>query len=218
MGAVASRFSKPVWAHAKVLLVGAIRATGTRTVTACWRVMGLSQAPGLVNSPRGLHRARWSLLAARHMWLRLLGPRFAPAGAVVLGLDDPRERRRGENITAHGLDCEPVRSSQAPVVKASGWRWLWGRVVAQVAWAGAMGGLPCRTGLGPAERYQAARGRRHQTWPERARQSRRRLTRWVPDRQLLCGGDSRLAVRERLPTVRQIPHAGHQTRVRMEAE
>ena len=35
-------FSKRVWEHAKVLLVGAILAPGNRTVTACLRVMGLS--------------------------------------------------------------------------------------------------------------------------------------------------------------------------------
>ena len=33
-------FSKPVWEHVKVLLVGALLATGKRTVTACLRVMG----------------------------------------------------------------------------------------------------------------------------------------------------------------------------------
>jgi len=32
--------SKSVWAHAQVLLVCAILATGKRTVTACLRVMG----------------------------------------------------------------------------------------------------------------------------------------------------------------------------------
>jgi hypothetical protein len=40
-------FSKPVWKHATVLLVGAILAPGKRTVTACLRVMGLSQEPGV---------------------------------------------------------------------------------------------------------------------------------------------------------------------------
>lgn len=33
-------FSKPMWEHATVLLIGAILATGKRTVTACLRVMG----------------------------------------------------------------------------------------------------------------------------------------------------------------------------------
>ena len=49
MEVFAPLFSKPVWAHAQVLLVGAILATGKRTVTACLRVMGLSQEPCFVN-------------------------------------------------------------------------------------------------------------------------------------------------------------------------
>ena len=43
IGEFALLFSKPVWEHAKVLLVGAMLATGKRTVTACLRVMRLSQ-------------------------------------------------------------------------------------------------------------------------------------------------------------------------------
>jgi TRAP-type mannitol/chloroaromatic compound transport system permease large subunit len=50
-------FSKPVWRHAQVLLVGALLATGTRTVAACLRVMGLSQEQCFVNYHRVLNRA-----------------------------------------------------------------------------------------------------------------------------------------------------------------
>jgi hypothetical protein len=35
-------FSKPVWEHAKTLMVGAFLAMGKRTVTVCLRVMGKS--------------------------------------------------------------------------------------------------------------------------------------------------------------------------------
>lgn len=35
-------FSKPVFQHAKLLLVGATLAIGKRTVTSCLRVMGLA--------------------------------------------------------------------------------------------------------------------------------------------------------------------------------
>lgn len=91
-------FSKPVWEHAKVLLVGAILATGKRTVTACLCVMGLSQEKCFVNYHRVLNRARWSLLAASQTLLRLLVTRFAPEGELVFGLDDTIERRRGMKL------------------------------------------------------------------------------------------------------------------------
>src|SRR4051812_39572226 len=83
----ASLFSKPVWEHAKVLVVGAMLATGKRTVTAGLRGMGLRQEQCCVNYHRVLPRAQWSLLAASHLLLRLLITRFAPAGALVFGLD-----------------------------------------------------------------------------------------------------------------------------------
>ena len=43
-------FSKPVWVHAKVLVVSAILAPGKRTGTACLRGMGLSQERGFVSA------------------------------------------------------------------------------------------------------------------------------------------------------------------------
>jgi hypothetical protein len=39
----APAFSKRVWEHVQILVVGALLAPGTRTVTAVLRVMGLSQ-------------------------------------------------------------------------------------------------------------------------------------------------------------------------------
>jgi len=39
----APRFSKRMWEHVQVLVVGALLAPGKRTVTAVLRVMGLSQ-------------------------------------------------------------------------------------------------------------------------------------------------------------------------------
>ena len=84
-------FSKPVWEHAKVLLVGAILALGRRTVTACLRVMGLSQEKCFVNYHRVLNRARWSSLAASRISLRLLVATFAPGGELVIGIDDLRD-------------------------------------------------------------------------------------------------------------------------------
>jgi DDE superfamily endonuclease len=63
-------FSPRVWRYAQVLLVGAILAPGTRTVTAAWRVMGLAAERHFTNDHRVLNRATWS---ARHGSQILLG-------------------------------------------------------------------------------------------------------------------------------------------------
>src|SRR5215204_979221 len=192
--------------------------TGKRTVTACLRIMGLSQETRFVNYHRVLNRARWSALDASHILLRLLIMTFAPHGVLVCGLDDTIERRRGDHIKAKGIYRDPVRSSHTPMVKASGLRWLCCMLLAHVPWAGSVWGLPFLTVLGPSEHYHEERGRRHPKLPERARQIIRLLTRWLPDRTLIFVGDGSLAVLELLHTVRQIPKAHLITRLRMDAE
>jgi len=218
LGVFAPLFSRPVWEHAQVLLVGAMLATGKRTVTACLRVMGLSHETRSVNDHRVLNRARWSALGASHILLRLLIMTFAPQGGLVFGLDDTIERRRGDHIKAKGIYRAPGRSSPTPMVTASGLRWLCCMLLAQVPGAGSVWGLPFLTVLGPSERYYAERGRRQHKRPERARQIIRLLTRWLPNRTLSFVGDGNGTILELLPTVRHIPTAHWITRLRMAAE
>ena len=65
----AGLFSTPVWAHAQVLVIGAILCQGPRTVAAALRVMGLGQEPRFERYPRVLSRARWSGLPGAKIWL-----------------------------------------------------------------------------------------------------------------------------------------------------
>ena len=117
-------FSKRVWEHAQVLIVGALLAPGKRTVSAVLRVMGLGQEPQFQKYHRVLNRARWSNLAVARGLLAMIVPAFVPVGPVVIGIDDTLERRRGEKIKAKGIHQDPVRSSHSHVVKASELRWL----------------------------------------------------------------------------------------------
>ena len=68
----APMFSQTVWAHALVLLVGAILAPGKRTVTATLRIMGLSDEQHFINYHRVLSRASWSALNLSRILLGLL--------------------------------------------------------------------------------------------------------------------------------------------------
>lgn len=106
------------WRHAEVLLLGAILAPGTRTVTSLLRITGLSREPRFVNDHRVLNRARWGERGAARLVLRLRLTAFVPSGPVRLGIDDTIERRRGTRITAKGICRAPVRSSHAHFVKA----------------------------------------------------------------------------------------------------
>jgi hypothetical protein len=84
-------FSKRVWQHVQVLLVGAILAPGKRTVTSILRAMGLSDDEHFQNYHRVLNRAVWSSLKVSRMLLKLLVHTFATTGPIVMGLDDTIE-------------------------------------------------------------------------------------------------------------------------------
>jgi len=153
MGVFAPVFSRPVWPHVKVLMTGAVLAPGPRPVTALLRMMGRRAAPDFQTSHRVRKRAVGSPLTASRRLLRLLVAVCIPRGSVVFGLDDTIARRRGTQIPAKGLSRAPVRSSHTPVVKASGRRWLGGRVLPPSAWAHRVWAWPFLTVRCPSERF-----------------------------------------------------------------
>lgn len=209
--------SKRVWAHAQVLLVGALLAPGKRTVTAVLRVMGLSQEGQFQQYHRVLNRARWSSLAVARVLCSLVVDTFVPAGPVILGIDDTLERRRGEKIKAKGIYRDPVRSSRTHMVKASGLRWLCAMVLAEIPWAGRVWALPFLTVLCPSERYHQQRGQRHKTLPEWAGQILGVIQRWLPGREVVVVADSSYAVLELLKQVSDLPDVSLITRLRLDA-
>jgi hypothetical protein len=202
IGAFASMFSTRLFEHAKLLLVGAILAPGKRTVTSVLRVMGRSHDQHFQNYHRVLNRAQWSTLRGGRILLRMLLRVFAPMGPIIIGIDETIERRRGERIAAKGIYRDPVRSSQAHFVKASGLRWVCLMLLAPVPWTTRIWGLPFLTVLSPSERYYQHRGRAPQTLLDRARQAVRLVRRWLPARELIVVADNTYAALEWLDAVR----------------
>jgi len=201
-----SVFSERVWEWAKVLLVGAILAPGTRTVTGALRVMGLSHEAQFQNYHRVLNRDNWSSYVLSRILLRLLVRAFLPADApIVIGLDDHIERRRGEKIAAKGIYRDAVRSSKSFFVKTSGLRWVSMMLLAPIPWAKRIWALPFLTVLAPSERYHAERGQRHKKLTDWARQMIVQVRRWLPDRAIVVVADSTYAVLELLAACAGLP-------------
>jgi hypothetical protein len=161
MTTFAPLFTKRVWRHVQILIVGAILAPGNRTITAALRVMVLADAQSFQQYHRVLNRAAWSGLQGSRLLLLLLVHTLAPRGPLVLGLDDTLERRRGAKIQAKGIYRDPVRSSHSHMVKASGLRWLSLMLLVPISWAKRVWALPFLTVLAPSERYHRERGQRH---------------------------------------------------------
>lgn len=215
----APAFSRRIWEHAKVLVVGAILVPGQRTVAAVLRVMGLRQDAHFQNYHRVLNRARWASLALSPILLRLLLDAFVPDDApVVVGLDETIERRRGAKITAKGIYRDPVRSSKEFFVKTSGLRWVSMQVLAPIPWAQRVWALPFLTVLAPSERYHQERGKRHKTITDWGRQMILQLRRWLPDRAIVVVADSAYAVLELLARCQRLSHpVTVVTRLRLDA-
>src|SRR5258706_4279874 len=186
-------FSKVVWQHAQLLLIGAILVPGRRTVTAALRIMGLSDERHFQTYHRVLNRAVWSSWALSHVLLLVLVRTFVPTGPVVCGADETIERRRGAQIKAKGIYRDPVRSSQGHFVKASGLRWVSLMLLAPIPWAQRTWALPFLTCLAPSERYYQQKGRAHKRLTDWAGQMVRQLRRWLPERELVIVADNTYA-------------------------
>lgn len=190
LAAFAPLFSRRVWAHAQVLVVGALLAPAQRTVAAALRATGRADVPQFHRYHRVLSHARWSGLAAGRALLALLVAAFAPDGPLVFGVDETLERRRGRKIAAKGIYRDAVRSSHAHFAKASGLRWACLMLLVPIPWAGRTWALPVLTALAPSARYDAERGHRHKALTDWARQLLRVVRRWYPARAIVAVADS----------------------------
>ena len=116
---LAPLFTKRMWQHVQVLLVGTVLSCGKRTVAAALRVMGLAHAKSFRQYHRVLSRAVVSSLAGARLLLLLLVAILSPTGSLVMGLDDTLEQRRGVKIEAKGIYRQRVYSSERVVKSIS---------------------------------------------------------------------------------------------------
>ena len=159
-------FTKPTWEHARALLLGALLARGKRTVTACLRVVGLSDEKHFQNYHRVLNRAKWNTLLASRMLLGLIV--ILVPGAIVIGADDTIERRRGRKIKGVGCYRDPVASSHKLLVKCYGLKWLSMMVLVRLPWSSRVWALPFLTVLCRARQD----GQRQKVWRHHRRRPR----------------------------------------------
>jgi hypothetical protein len=198
-------FSKRVWQHAQLLVVGAILAPGKRTVASALRAMGLGWEKRFHRYHRLLSRAGWSSLKVSRVLLGLLVEAFVPEGApLVVGVDETLERRYGKKIAARGVYRDPVRSTHQTFVKSSGLRWVCAMLLVEVPWASRIWALPFLSVLAPSERYAAKRSKCHKKITEWAWQMLLVLRRWYPEREIVAVADRAYASLKLLERCRKL--------------
>ncbi len=198
-------FSKSVWQHVQLLLVGAILAPGKRTVASALRAVSLEDERRFCRYHRVLNRAVWSSGEASRVLLGLLVEAFVPEGEpLVLGIDETLERRRGKKISAKGIYRDPVRSSRAHFVKTSALRWVCLTLLVPVPWASRVWSLPFLSALAYSERYAEEQGKRHKTLTEWAEQLLLLVRRWHPQREIVAVADGGYAALKLLDRCRRL--------------
>jgi hypothetical protein len=185
-------FSRRVWCHAQLLLLGAIVAPSARTVTAALRVMGLATERRFTNYHRVLNRAMWSARQGSQVLLGLLITLLVPPGAtIVLGADDTVERRSGRKISAKGCYRDAVRSSKGHIICCFGLKWVSMMLLVPVPWSRRVWALPFLTTLArPADKHGR---RRHKTSIDWVRQMTKQVCRWLPGHKLVLVVDGGFA-------------------------
>jgi len=184
-------FSKPVFQHAQVLVLGALLSRGKRTVTACLRVLGLRDEVHFQNYHRVLGRARWQALSASRILLGLLVALLPTGSVIVLAADDTIERRRGRKIKGIGCYRDAVRSSRKHVVKCFGLKWLSVMLLVRVPWSNRVWALPFLTVLCRATDKQ--RPQAHKTTIDILMTIVRVVRRWLPKRAIVLVVDGGFA-------------------------
>jgi hypothetical protein len=186
-------FTRPVWGHAQVLLIGALLCRGPRTVTAVLRVMGLGGEKRFEKYHRVLSRARWSGLQGAKILLGLLVGLLPPDWPVWVGVDETIERRQGRKIKAKGRYRDAVRSTKKVVVKCYGLKWISMMLLVRLPWSSRVWGLPFLTVLAPSKQANEAAGRRHKTTVDWTLQMVKVVSRWLGERAWRLVGDGAYA-------------------------
>jgi hypothetical protein len=201
----ADAFTRPTFAHAVLLVYGAILAPGRRTVTAALRALGLRDERRFTTYHRVLNRAVWSPLTLSRLLLALIVTTLLAADApLVLLIDATLVRRTGRRIAYKGRFHDAVRSQPGHVRTSEGVHWLCLAVLVPVPWSGRPWALPFLSVPTFTPATSETLGKRHRTAPERADVLLRLVRRWQPGREIVVVGDSAFAVVE----------LGHTCRVR----
>ena len=198
-------FTRPTFAHARVLVFGTILATGQRTVAAALRAVGLRDDRHFTTYHRVLNRAQWSPLRLSRTLLALIVRTLLAADTpIILLVDSTLVRRTGRRLVWKGRFHDAVRSQQRHIATSEGIHWLCLAVLVPVPWSHRPWALPFLSIPTLAPATSAKLGRRHRTTPEYADVLLRLVRRWQPGREITVVGDSAFAVVE----------LGHTCRVR----
>jgi len=184
-------FNQRIWPKAPLLAIGALLATGRRTVASALQIMGHGNNRHFTNFHRLLNRDEWSSLQAGRIVLLLILTLLPVVSPLGLAVDDTIERRNGRKIRAKGCYRDTVRSSQKQVVRCYGLKWVVLAVLVPMPWRNRCWALPVPAAL--AKPARKAERRNHKSSIDWARQLAPQERRWAPGRRVVLVTDGGFA-------------------------
>jgi hypothetical protein len=189
-------FGRPTYQRILVLCIGAIVASGRRTVSrVLWAVRSLADGhPGSYH--RVFSRSPWSMKWAGRV-LAALVLEWVPADQrVVLVVDDTTEQHRGRHVYGKGCHRDAVRSCNSHTVHLFGLKWVVLAVNVKFCFAARPWALPVLVALYRPAELDQQEGKRHKTPIQLARGLVCLMLRWFPDRRFVLLGDGGYASHE----------------------
>jgi hypothetical protein len=186
-------FTRPVWSHTQLLILGAILARGKRTVSSALRTLGLAHERHFTNYHRVLNRAVWNGWFAAKILLGLLVALLTPGAPLVILVDETIERRKGKRIKTKGIYRDAVQSSRNKVVHCFGLRWVAMMLLVPVPWSQRPWALPFYTVQAPSEKTCRKLGKPYKSVIDCVCFALRLVQRWHPERTVRLVGDGAYA-------------------------
>ncbi len=171
------------------LFMGCILCTGSVTICAALRAVGLVSDRSYGRFHRLLNRSRWNMLRASNMLLRMIVDAF-PSTILTFSVDDTIERRRGKKIRAKGIFKDPVGTGSGKPTTCSGLRWTPVMILIRIPFMKRTVALPFLTILNPSERTSKKIGRWHKSPQRSAEQVCHLLRRWFPKHIIVFVADA----------------------------
>jgi len=171
------------------LMLGAILATGRRTITNLLRAVG-GLAPGHPSSyHRVFSRRRWSLWPLAHGLADLILRHWVPEGSVALAGDDTVDEHRGAHVYGKGRHRDPVRSTHSYTAYRWGHKWVVLVILVRFPFANRPWALPVLVALYRSREWNQQHRRRHRTPAQLLRRLVAVLLHWFPHRHFTLTGD-----------------------------
>jgi len=182
-------FSTPTDKRCLVLLFGALRTTGRRTMTKILRPVR-HQAPGHGSSShRVCSPRRWSTWVMARALIRFLRDHVVPPGPVLRAGDDTVTEHPGPKVFGKGRHRDGVRSSHRYTASRWGHQGVVVSGLVKLPFARRSWALPVLVAWSRPPEWDREQGPRHQTPAHCARRLLARLIRWVPPRPVIFVGD-----------------------------